>query len=104
MGDKSKLVRVEIFGQEYSVRGADDPAYVEKLAAYVDEQMKEVSRSSGAVDSLKIAVLAALNIADERFSLHEEVEEADSKVKAAGESAEERAARLAQQLEAALGE
>lgn len=104
MAEKGNLVHVEIFGQDYSVRGGDDPAYVEKLAAYVDEQMKEVSRTSGAVDSLKIAVLAALNIADERFSLHEEVEEADSRVKAAGETAEERVARLAQQLEAALGE
>ena len=104
MADKDNLVHLEIFGQAYAVRGGEDPGYVEKLAAYVDEQMKEVSRSSGAVDSLRIAVLAALNIADERFSLRKHVEEADSRVRAAGETAEERVVRLAEQLEAALGE
>ena len=104
MADKDNLVKVEIFGQEYAVRGGDDPGYVQKLAAYVDEQMKEVSRTSGAVDSLRIAVLAALNIADERFSLREEVSEADSRVRAAGESSEERMARLAKQLDTALGD
>ena len=72
MADKDSLVHVEIFGQDYAVRGGDDPGYVEQLASYVDEQMKEVSRTSGAVDSLRIAVLAALNIADERFQLQDE--------------------------------
>ena len=104
MVDKDNLVHVEIFGQAYAVRGGENPGYVEKLAAYVDEQMKEVSRTSGAVDSLRIAVLAALNIADERFNLRDEVGEADSRVQAAGQTARERAARLAERLESALGE
>ena len=67
MADKPDLVHVEIFGQTYAVRGGADPGHVEKLAAFVDSQMQEVSRSSGAVDSVRIAVLAALNIADELF-------------------------------------
>lgn len=104
MADKDSLVHVEIFGQDYAVRGGDDPAYVEKLASYVDEQMKEVSRTSGAVDSLRIAVLAALNIAAERFELLDEAREADSRVEVAGSATEERLARLARKLEAALGE
>jgi cell division protein ZapA len=104
MADKDNLVHVEIFGQAYAVRGGDNPGYVEKLAAYVDDQMKDVSRTSGAVDSLRIAVLAALNIADERFNLKDEVGEADSRVQSAGRTADERVARLAEQLEAALGE
>ena len=58
-------VFVEIFGQSYAVRAGKDPGYVHELAAYVDEQMREVSRASGVVDSVRIAVLAALNIADE---------------------------------------
>jgi cell division protein ZapA len=65
MGAKENLVHVEIFGQSYAVRGGEDPGYVERLAEYVDERMKEVSRTSGAVDSVRIAVLAALNLADE---------------------------------------
>ena len=104
MADKDSLVHVEIFGQDYAVRGGDDPGYVERLASYVDEQMKEVSRTSGAVDSLRIAVLAALNIAAERFRLGEEAEVATSRARVAGESADERVARLAKQLGVALGE
>ena len=104
MADKDNLVHVEIFGQAYAVRGGDDPGYVEKLAAYVDEQMKDVGRTSGAVDSLRIAVLAALNMADELFTLREEAGQADSRIRAAGQTAEERVARLAEQLEAALGD
>ena len=74
MADKPNLVHVEIFGQSYAVRAGADPGYVEKLAAHVDEQMREVSRGGGAVDSVRIAVLAALNIADECFRLREQVE------------------------------
>ncbi len=93
-----------VSGQDYAVRGGDDPGYVEKLASYVDEQMKEVSRTSGAVDSLRIAVLAALNIAAERLRLSDEAEAATSRARVAGESADQRVARLAKELGAALGE
>jgi cell division protein ZapA len=100
MAEKGNQVQVEIFGQTYSVKSGGEPAYVEKLAAYVDEEMKDVSRASGAVDSLKVAVLAALNMADELFRLREQ---SDSR-QAAGTAADERAARLARKLAAALGE
>jgi cell division protein ZapA len=100
MADKGNHVQVEIFGQTYSVKAGNDPAYVEKLAAYVDEEMKDVSRASGAVDSLRVAVLAALNLADECFRLRQE---ADSK-HSSGAAQDERAMRLARKLGAALGE
>jgi cell division protein ZapA len=103
MADKDKLVHVEIFGQDYAVRAGDDPGYVEQLAAYVDEQMKEISRSGGAVDSLRIAVLAALNIAAERFRLLEEAELADSRAEVAGSATDEKLAKLARELDAVLG-
>jgi cell division protein ZapA len=67
MADKPSFAHVEIFGQTYAVRAGDDPGYVESVAAYVDQQMRDVSRTSGAVDSVRIAVLAALTIADELF-------------------------------------
>ena len=102
MADKDDLVHVEIFGQDYAVRGGEDPGYVERLASYVDEHMKEVSRAGGAVDSLRIAVLAALNIADERFQLKEEAQEADARSQVAGSSTGERLAKLARQIDAAL--
>jgi cell division protein ZapA len=103
MADKGTLVHVEIFGQDYAVRGGDDPGYVERLASYVDEHMKEVSRAGGAVDSLRIAVLAALNIADERFQLTDEAKQAEARAQVAGSGTDERLAKLARQLDAALG-
>jgi cell division protein ZapA len=90
--EKPTLIHVEIFGQSYSIRAGADPRYVEAIAAHVDAQMREVSRTSGAVDSVRIAVLAALNIADECFSLRKAAHEAD-----------ERASRRAGELAAALG-
>jgi cell division protein ZapA len=57
-------VRVEIFDQAYSLRGTD-PEYIEKLAEYVDSKIRAVAEQTSTVDTLRLAVLAALNIADE---------------------------------------
>ncbi|HUP59178.1 MAG TPA: cell division protein ZapA [Thermoanaerobaculia bacterium] len=56
---------VEIFGQTYNVRGDGDPDYLAELARFVDTRMREVAAQSATVDGMKIAILAALNIADE---------------------------------------
>jgi cell division protein ZapA len=61
---KGNSVRVEIFDQTYSLRGSD-PEYIEKLAEYVDSKIRAVAEQTTTVDSLRLAVLAALNIADE---------------------------------------
>ena len=104
MADKASLVHVEIFGQTYAVKPGTDPGYVESLAATVDEQMKDVSRASGAVDSLRVAVLAALNLADECLRLRHDVDEARRESRAAGTTADDGIARLAKKLGSALGE
>jgi len=57
-------VQVEIFDQTYNLRGTD-PEYIEKLAEYVDGKIRAVAEQTSTVDSLRLAVLAALNIADE---------------------------------------
>lgn len=57
--------KVQIFGQIYSIAGDLEPAYVQKLAAYVDEKMRAISDSTTTIDTQKAAVLAALAIADE---------------------------------------
>jgi len=93
--EKPNLVHVEIFGQGYSLNAGADPGYVEQLAAHVDAQMREVGKAAGAVDSLRVAVLAALNIADECFRLRGGT---DSEL---GE-ARRRAAALARDLDAVL--
>jgi cell division protein ZapA len=94
--DKPKLVHVEIFGQTYAIRAGAEPGYVEQLAAYVDSEMREISRSGGAVDSVRIAVLAALNIADACFQLRGARQEAES---AARQRAHKLASELAQAIE-----
>ena len=60
----STSIRVEIYGQNYHLRGTD-PEYIQDLAEYVDAKMRLISEQAATVDSLKVAVLAALNIADE---------------------------------------
>jgi len=57
-------VRVEIYDQPYNLRGSD-PEYIKRLAEYVDSKMRAVAEQTSTVDSLRLAVLAALNIADE---------------------------------------
>jgi cell division protein ZapA len=61
-------VAVEIFDQVYHLRGTD-PAYIEQLARVVDSKMRAVSALGNTVDSLRVAVLAALNITDELENL-----------------------------------
>ena len=67
MRDEGRLVTVEINGLRYPIRSHLDAAYVADLAVYVEQKMQLASRESPAGDTLKIAVLAALNIADEYF-------------------------------------
>jgi cell division protein ZapA len=62
-----RVVPVEIHGQRYPIRSGLEPEYVVRLAAYVDEKMRAAADSTPTGDSLRLAVLAALNIADELF-------------------------------------
>jgi cell division protein ZapA len=68
---EGSLVPVAIFGQTYNVRADEDGSYLEELARYVDTKMRALSESTGTADPLKVAVLAALNIADEFFKLEQ---------------------------------
>jgi len=66
-------VRVEIFDQGYNLRGTDAD-YILKLAEYVDSKMRAVAEQTHTVDSSRLAVLAALNIADEYHLLKRKME------------------------------
>ena len=94
--EPSRVVHVEIHGQQYPIRSGLDPAYVAELAAYVDQKMRAASRETTAGDTLKIAVLAALNIADECFRV-----QADDRVRR--ETITSRAGELERMLDLALG-
>jgi cell division protein ZapA len=65
----SRVVQVDILGQRYAVRSELDPGYINELAAYIDEKMQLAARETQTADSLRIAVIAALNVADELFRL-----------------------------------
>jgi len=68
----SQIVKVEIYGQTYTLRGELDEAYVQELAAYVDEKMRLITGTTSTVDTQKAAVLAALAVADELHTLRKE--------------------------------
>ena len=61
---QNESVRVEIFDQAYNLRGSD-PEYILKLAEYVDSKMRAVAQATNTIDTVRLAVLAALNVADE---------------------------------------
>lgn len=65
MDGKPDSTTVEIFGSTYNVRGEGDPDYLAELAQLVDSRMRDVAAQVNTVDPMKIAILAALNIADE---------------------------------------
>lgn len=78
MDNKSGAVtKVKIFDQIYSVRGEKDPEYIATLAQFVDGRMRDISRGTATVDTLRVAVLTALNIADDYFQLKQKYAEAD---------------------------
>ena len=97
MDQPPRVVHVEIHGQRYPIRTGLDAAYVAQLAAYVDAKMEAAARETPAGDTLKLAVLAALNIADEFFRARDE--EADRLASFA-----DRAGELERMLDLALGQ
>jgi len=64
-----KSVRVEIYDQSYHIKGDLEEKYVQELAGFVDQRMRDVAEATRTVDTLRVAVLAALNIADELHAL-----------------------------------
>jgi len=64
-------VKVEIYDQVYHLKGEQDEAYMTELAHFVDGKMRSIAEATHMVDSLRVSMLAALNIADELFELRE---------------------------------
>ncbi len=64
-------MKIEIYDQVYNVSADQDEAYLKELASFVDGKMRAVAEATHTVDSLRVAILAALNIADELFTLRQ---------------------------------
>jgi cell division protein ZapA len=76
----SSVVTVEIAGQRYPIRSGLDERYVAELAAYVDQKMRVATDSAPTTDMLGLAVLVALNIADELFRARTEQSSAHGEI------------------------
>ena len=76
----SQTIKVVIYNQTYTLRSDHDPAYVQELADYVNERMGEIARATMTVDSLRVAILAALQIADELHQARKETEDTDKEI------------------------
>ena len=95
MDNSDNLVKVDIYGKEYTVKGQADPKYIESVAEYVDSKMKEVDANVPFESSLRVAILAAMNITDELFSQKNSKSDRDDEI-------EEKAKALVQELEETL--
>src|SRR5271170_5783394 len=93
---QSGSVRVEIFDQAYNLRGSD-AEYILKLAEYVDSKMRAVAEATNTIDTVRLGVLAALNIADEHHLLQRTVDSGATDY-------QKRAHLLADALDEVLGE
>jgi len=65
LANPPEVVQIEIYDQQYQVKGSLNAEYLEELAKYVDGKMRSIAARSHNVDTVRVAVLAALNIADE---------------------------------------
>jgi cell division protein ZapA len=92
----NSIVSVEIAGQRYPIRSSLDVAYVTELATYVDEKMKAASQAAPTSDMLGLALLVALNIADECFRARQQSSSSSGELN-------ERALRLERLVDDVLG-
>lgn len=68
--------KVEIFGAEYRIKGEANAEYIRRVAAYVDDKMQQLAQASSTGSVSKLAILTAINIADELFREREDREKA----------------------------
>ena len=94
MADNGRVIPVDIQGQRYPIRTSLDAEYVARLAVYVDEKIRAAAVATATGDSLRLAVLAALNIADELFRCQEQETARDGRLAARTEELERLVDRL----------
>lgn len=75
MSSRTEVTRVNIFGREYTIRGAGSPSYIAEIAHYVDMKMRQMTDNATVASTAKVAIFAALNIADELYQKREQYQE-----------------------------
>ena len=91
------VVTVDIAGQRYPIRSGLEPAYVVELASYVDQKLRAASESAPSSDMLGLAILTALNLADEIFRARQQQSSAHGELN-------ERALQLEQLVDGVLAQ
>lgn len=94
---RSESIPVEIYGRTYLIRAKDNKQYIENLARMVHEKMEEVGAATKTVDSVRVAVLTALNLADEYTRASEHYEQQIRRLEAERE-------KLLEMIDSALDE
>lgn len=102
--DAAQSIRVEIYNQTYNIRSDGDTDYIMELASYVDEKMREIASGTLTVDSLKVAILAALHVADEYHRLKADVEQIDGQLASRSAECTDLLDRILKSKEVALQE
>ena len=97
MDPQKGFVTVEIAGHRYPIRSGLDAAYVAELAGYVDKKMRAAAETAPSTDTLGLAVLVALNLADEYFRARQHESSTNGEL-------HERALRLEQLVDQALSQ
>jgi cell division protein ZapA len=90
-------VTIQIYGESYTLKAGGDPSYIKEVAAFVDGKMREISSGGKAITTDKVAMLAALNIADELFKARREWKLSD-------EETEKKIEELLSALQKAIGD
>ncbi|MFH0883857.1 MAG: cell division protein ZapA [bacterium] len=76
MDDSGRVVKVSIFGHSYPIRAkVEDEEYIRAIAKYVDEKMREIDEAMKPNSTMKVAILTALNVADELMTMRRERED-----------------------------
>jgi cell division protein ZapA len=86
MSDQGRVIPIDIQGRRYPIRSTLDPQYIARLAMYVEDKMRAAGDSTTGGDGVRLAVLAALNIADELFRCRDANRDRDGRL---AEKAEE---------------
>ncbi|MCX6566588.1 MAG: cell division protein ZapA [Candidatus Aminicenantes bacterium] len=78
----SDIIEIKVYGRTYTIRvkGEENEEYISRLTSYVDQKMQEIAVKSRSEDSTKIAVLAALNIADDYFVSQKRLDQVDERI------------------------
>jgi len=80
MDNQTQSHKVVIYNQTYNLRSDHSSEYIQELAAHVDRRMNEIASATMTVDSLRVAILAALQIADEFYESRRELRETEDHI------------------------